>query len=117
MPNFPSRIAVLFIAIVLSSASPSYSQQSRVRHHRYRLIVVGTFGGPNSEYNVGTNIVRGVDGAFVGGANTPPPDPAAPNCFDTDCFALHAFEWRDGHQTDLGVLPGGLSSYPNAINI
>jgi probable HAF family extracellular repeat protein len=117
MPTFPSRIAVLLTALVLSSACPSYSQQSRVRHHRYRLIVVGTFGGPNSEYNVGTDIIRSIDGAFVGGANTPTPDPAAPNCFDAACFSLHAFEWRDGHVTDLGVLPGGLSSYPNAINI
>jgi probable HAF family extracellular repeat protein len=45
------------------------------------------------------------------------PDPHAPNfCFDLDCFVAHAFKWKNGVRTDLGLLPGGTSSQPNWIS-
>src|SRR4029077_15640603 len=45
------------------------------------------------------------------------PDPYAPDCFDFGtCFVQHAWKWHDGVLTDLGVLPGGYSSFAEALN-
>jgi probable HAF family extracellular repeat protein len=98
---------------------PSLGAQEVVPHSpRYRLVDVGTFGGPNSVYNVTTRIATD-DGRVVGAANTADPDlNASPYCFDQEtCFVQHAWEWRKGVVTDLGVLQDGYSSYTNAINV
>ena len=76
---------------------------------------VGTFGGPNSLYQ-GTTLIATDSGTVVGAANTSNPDPNAPVCFDFSCFIQHGWKWQDGVLTDLGVLPGGNSSYTNAVN-
>lgn len=93
------------------------AQQIAPRHPRYRLVDVGTFGGPQSVYNVTTRIATN-DGRIVGAANTADPDlNAPPHCFDQEtCFVQHAWNWRKGVVTDLGVLQDGYSSYTNAIN-
>ena len=79
------------------------------RHTHYRVIDVGTFGGPTSDYNSGSVIING-RGAVVGVADTSIFDP---NC---SCFVTHAFRWEDGVVTDLGALPGGESSFADGIN-
>ena len=85
-------------------------------HHQYKLYDVGTFGGPNS---YGSSDAIGVTPAgAIGAADTPTPDPFAPNCIN-DCFVKHAIVWRNGVLTDLGAIPGnngGNSSYSFAIN-
>ena len=81
---------------------------------RYKLIDLGTFGGPNSGNN-SPSVLMNSAGAVTGWADTFTPDPYAPNCFG-DCFVQHAFEWRNGVLIDLGPLPGGYSSYTNWIN-
>jgi len=91
------------------------AQDSTTKGHRYKLIEIGTFGGPNSAYNGGSRIARN-DGTIVGAANTSTADPYAPNCFDFTCFVQHALIWRRGTLKDLGALRGGASSYTNAIN-
>jgi probable HAF family extracellular repeat protein len=78
---------------------------------RYRLVDIGTFGGPNSGNN-GESIVMNSEGDVTGFADTSTPDPT---CF-TDCFVTHAYRWRDGVLTDLGALPGGPGSATNGIN-
>lgn len=87
------------------------------RHHtRYRLVEIGTFGGPNSVSNVLSRMGRN-DGTFVGAANTPDLDLFAPDhCFDGTCLVQHAWKGSQGKLTDLGVLRQGYSSYTNAIN-
>jgi probable HAF family extracellular repeat protein len=80
----------------------------------YKLIDLGTFGGPNSGNN-SPSVILNNGGTVTGFADTSTPDPYFPNCFG-DCFVQHAFEWRNGVLTDLGTLPGGTSSYTNAIN-
>ena len=82
---------------------------------RYRLVEIGTFGGPGSTYNVFSHIGRN-DGTFVAAADTETPDPYPFACFDASCFVMHALIWRHGLETDLRALPGGPSSYTNAIN-
>ncbi len=102
-------------------------------HHHYKLIDLGTFGGPQSyingfEYHGAVQTLNNA-GTLTGWADTSMVDPFCMSgnafgnfCFNFDqppeCFGAigcpghvsHAFEWRDGVRTDLGALPGGLSS-------
>ena len=97
--------AIVITLLILSVFSFQVAaQQNMRRHHRYKMIEIGTFGGPDSVYNVLSRIATN-DGAVVGAANTSVPDPT---CFDGDkCFVLHAWKWQNGVLKDLGVLPGG----------
>ena len=113
------RFAIPALALAFAcSIQPSLNAQQAIHHPQYRLIDVGTFGGPNSVYNVTTRIATN-DGRIVGAANTASNDlNAPPYCFDQEtCFVQHAWEWRKGVITDLGVLQDGYSSYTNAINV
>jgi probable HAF family extracellular repeat protein len=85
-------------------------------HHHYKLIDLGTFGGPNSAY-FSDPVVVSVNnrGVVVGGADTSMADPYAPYCFD-DCHVMHAFQWRDGVLSDLGALPSGVDAAALWIN-
>ena len=86
---------------------------SRNHHVRYRLIDLGTFGGPASYFSNGFDGIIDNAGTAIGSADTPVADPF---CFNPDCFVSHAFAWHDGVLTDLGVLPGGLDSAPAWIS-
>src|SRR5207249_10059532 len=83
------------------------------QHNRYKLIDIGTFGGPNSspafqpffDFTTAQNLSS--TGAFVGQAELSTPG----NCFlNEDCLVQHAFKWRNGVLTDLGSLGEDLSS-------
>jgi probable HAF family extracellular repeat protein len=110
-----TSIVALAIPSQLSAQEQPAKQQLAREHHRYKLIDLGTFGGPNSGNN-SPSVIMNNEGAVTGFADTPTPDPYAPNNCIGDCFVQHAFEWRNGVLTDLGPLPGGDSSYTNAIN-
>jgi len=97
------------------------------KHHHYQLIDLGTFGGPQSwvpggiEYGFGAILNNG--GAVIGAANTPDSNPnysypcnpfGTLSCilfFTQDPLVEHASQFQDGALTDLGVLPGGYSSF------
>ena len=88
---------------------------------RYKLIDVGTFGGPQSYLNNGNggnNSATALNnrGTLGGWADTPTPDPFPAFCFDDDCFVSHAFQWHAGVRTDLGALTDGVSSQANWIS-
>lgn len=72
---------------------------------RYRLIDLGTFGGPNSAETVEFPFVNNA-GTVVGFADTANPDP-----FNPGVFIPHAFRWQRGALTDLGTLPGGHGAF------
>lgn len=74
---------------------------------RFKLIDIGTFGGPNATVN-GPNVpIISSNGTYGGEAETSTPDPYAPNyCQDGDCLVQHAQKWSHGVMTDLGALPG-----------
>ncbi len=65
------------------------------QHPRFKLIDLGTFGGPQRFY-FSEPPVQSVNnrGIAAGGAETAAVDPFAPNCQDPDCLILHAFQWR-----------------------
>lgn len=110
-----SLLAVLAIP-VRNSAQDALAQHPKTKHHRYKLIDMGTLGGPKSYISNPSAIDVNNRGTLSGWADTPVPDPYSPNCFNPDCFVSHAFQWRDGVTTDLGALPGGGSSAAGWIN-
>jgi len=94
------------------------AQQPPAAHHHYRLIQMGTFGGPyNHVHTTGyASDYAGISqdlndaGRLVGWADTSTPDPFKPNCFVGECYVEHAFVRQHGTIHDLGTLPNGLSS-------
>jgi len=101
------------LAIPVQPAAQEFSAAPK-KQPRYRLIDLGTFGGPNSS-DVASPIMNN-QGAITGGADTADSDPNAPNCYAPDCFVMHAYVWRQGVFTDLGGLPGGFGSEGNWIS-
>jgi probable HAF family extracellular repeat protein len=80
---------------------------------RYKLIDLGTLGGPSSSEGP-RNLFVNNRGVVTGSSDTLLTDP---NCvFPPNCLDLHAFQWDRGTLTDLGTLPGGNNSNANAIN-
>jgi len=97
------------------AAQDNPSPDHKPRHLQYKLIDMGTFGGPNSLFsNPGSNVIndRGVASGF---ADTAIPDPYDPNCA-FDCWVNHGFIWKNGKRIELGSLPGGASNFPVWIN-
>jgi hypothetical protein len=93
------------------------SQDHNPKHHHYRLIDLGTFGGPNTNFvtqGVGAQVLNH-RGVVTGSADTSISDPNAPSCLSPDCFISHAFKWQRGLLTDLGALPGVNSSFGSWI--
>ena len=96
-------------------------QLAAQQHTLYRLIDIGTFGGPASylgDPGVGPGVLHlNNRGVLIGHADTAFSDPNAPdNCDNPDCFLSHGFRWEDGVLTDLGTLPGGNRSQAISIN-
>jgi len=89
-------------------------QEHKQEHRRYKLVDIGTFGGPDSYFIFGVGLNR--HGQAAGAAATPTPDPFSPICIFPDCFVGHAFRWQDGVSTDLGALPGANNSGVSGIN-
>lgn len=116
-----SRILTLTTALALFTTlaipvqlAAQDNQDHKHNHHRYKLIDLGTFGGPQS-YIVDAGIPGGKfvnnRGVFTGFADTSTPDPFGPNfCFNPDCFVSPAFQWQNGVMTDLRALHKGVSS-------
>jgi hypothetical protein len=77
----------------------------------YTLIDPGTFGGPSS-FLVGPGPELTSQGVLLGAADTATRNSAYDSCASgpptkpfCDSYEQHAFTWRDGRLTDLGVLP------------
>jgi len=110
------RLIRWFVPIALTcgllAASHTSAQEQQAKPH-YKLIDLGTFGGPNSFY-FSAPVVQSVNNqeTVAGAADTNLPDPT---CFE-DCKILHAFAWQKGVLTDLGALPGGSNSIALWVN-
>ena len=98
-----------------ATAQDSPSQDHNSRHHQYRLIDLGTFGGPAS-FVPGLEVSINSRGAAIMQGDTAASDPFYPNCFQ-DCYVNHPGVWHDGVLTDLGVLNNSSNScQPTWIN-
>jgi probable HAF family extracellular repeat protein len=106
------------IALLAALAPPV---RLAAQHTRYRLIDIGTLGGPTDYQSAGAPGYQMLNNAGVvaGWADTSTADPFAPFCYGNDgqCLVTHALRWQRDVLTDLGaLLPGVNSSAANAIN-
>jgi len=111
-------IVALAVVAILVCSVPLFAQDTH-----YKLIDIGTLGGPVSYGSInGGGDISGYrllnnSGAVVSFADTPFPDPnQAFGCYDLDCFQAHAILWKKGAMTDLGTLPGNNNSAAGSIN-
>lgn len=110
--GYSKYISLVALSSALAYAFPLGAQQpanSAAQHHHYKLIDIGTFGGPNSGVNEPLNYVPTINqrGQAVGYAAMHARFSQTSN--PTACFGphvSHAFEWQKNTVTDLGSLGG-----------
>ena len=100
----------------LLPAQNTVNQNHNTKHHHYKLINIGTLGGPNSFFGVGGDVTKTINsrGTAIAQADTSIPDPFSMVGFDF--LVNHPVELRNGVVTDLGALPGVNSSLVSWIN-
>jgi probable HAF family extracellular repeat protein len=96
-------------AIVISSLF--IVQLTAQEHARYKLVDLGTFGGPGGGIANPSYPALNKRGMLVGASDTAISCPYNPGRLIT-----HGFEWNDGVLTDLGTLQGGCFSGGSGIN-
>src|SRR3954452_14856977 len=101
--------AVVSLAIPVCLSAQDAAQHDHAKHHRYKVVVMGTFGGPTSRIDATGhppfslfNKILTRSGAMLAGAHTPIPDPDE---FAGGPWVNYAFRWENGVQSNLGVLP------------
>lgn len=113
----------LCAALALPLTSSAQEQTTKTTHHHYKLIDIGTLGGPNSfPSGPGTQVLNN-QGTFAAYANTANSNPNA-NCaipFNAnggggDCYVEHPVIWHDGTLTDLELLHGGANGQTGWIS-
>jgi len=112
-------VTTLFaLAIPLSGAAAH-------EHHHYKLIDIGTFGGPMSFLNLPGNSVPALNvrGTTVGGSNTAILQTSISDgfvcagTFSGVPFVFHTFALRNGVVSDLGALPPAEENCSNAGSV
>jgi probable HAF family extracellular repeat protein len=118
----------MLITTLFALAIPVSAGTAAEQHHHYKLIDMGTFGGPESFVNEPNAFINAAgelnrEGSLVGGATVTVPLTAASNplgCSGLGTpvgFVMHPFAWRDGELSDLGALPGPANcAVANATN-
>jgi probable HAF family extracellular repeat protein len=128
--RFVTGMTLLALAIPAGVTAEDNRNRSH-KHRHYKLIDMGTFGGPGSFVNDGIGLVNnivGLNGRGVAWGASATSTPSLPTsnttlvCNGIDVpggigFVTHAFRWQNGNVTDLGALPGDTNcSIPMAIN-
>src|SRR5215469_969559 len=120
-----TRLLILFSALAVPINLAAQDHANKPRHHHYKLIHIGTFGGPASFFNATFNSVPVLNnrGLGVGDSATSTPIPPSGGCFFCGGsggflpFVFHAFELRKTVVTDLGALPPETSNSSIAMAI
>jgi probable HAF family extracellular repeat protein len=115
------RIMLVFCICAIAALTIPKKIQGQAqtgKHHHYKLIDVGSFGGPGSGIENPSSPSLNQNGMLVGVSDTAAPDPFAPNYCFQDCYVELGFFLHNGVVTPLGPLPSGagLSSFAVAIN-
>jgi hypothetical protein len=91
-------LSALAIAMGLAAQEQQGPPEQKAGHPGYKLIDLGTFGGPTSISSGASGTGNGFSAGFlsrrgtvVGVADTSVGDPYSPNC-SLDCFVAHAFQ-------------------------
>jgi probable HAF family extracellular repeat protein len=121
-----SRILALISAMTLiaAQASPLWlaAQAQMTKGPKYKLLDLGTLGGPTSGFSPFSQVILNEAGIAAGGADTSTADPNYPNFSPfiapnpLDPFIQHALQLQNGVVSDLGALPGTNNSYANWVN-
>jgi probable HAF family extracellular repeat protein len=86
------------------------------QHPRYKIVDLGTFGGPISGQTYPGRTINN-SGTVIAQAELATADPLGPNCLGFgDCLVVHALKWQAGVITELQALPGVNGSFPFGIN-
>ena len=116
------RIKFLSVIVAATSLGVTISAQqsgsAHATHHQYKLIDLGTFGGPTSIIFGATGPLNNF-GEVTSCTDTTAPDSYAPNgnpYFGGDPLIQHAFLWKQGVLGDLKPLPKGRGSCGQWIN-
>src|ERR1700758_3314600 len=108
MQSIPTRFAFAPLLALLGGLIWTVPAHAGSKHHHYRLVDLGTLGGPHSYGSVNgegfallndSGVVASYSDLASSQLNAAPPD-----CYVSDCFEAHATEWKDGIPTDLGAL-------------
>jgi probable HAF family extracellular repeat protein len=121
-------LGVLAVTVQVAAQEPPTQQQRTREHSRYKLVDIGTFGGPasyvNPAFSFGAPNQINRFGSTVGSSGTATPTLPVSNpgiCGGGDGtlpFIFRAFKWEDGDVTDLGALPGDKNcSVAASINV
>jgi hypothetical protein len=123
-----SHVATILLgALALFVPLAAQEQKEAKQQHRYKLVDLGTFGGPESfVFGVGFPPALNSHGTTVGAAATlvPTSIPSFTSplsvCGGIDGtlpFVFHAFKSKDGDVTDLGALPPTVGNCSSAIPV
>jgi len=112
-------ISVLAFAAPVGVTAQDAKQNHGAKHHHYKLIDLGTLGGPQSV--VYEQVTRSLNnnGTVVYTADTSTFDPNPYFLYPDgyfDPYIQHVSEWRGCVKTDLGSLPGNTSANTQWIN-
>jgi probable HAF family extracellular repeat protein len=113
--TYTAAVVTLF---ALLAAPVRLTAQQHNTHPRYKIVDLGTFGGPQSYLTFYAQVLNR-HGVVAGYSDTTAPDPNFPNfgaCFNPDCLFSHGFQWQNGTLTDLGTLPHGITAQTEWIS-
>ena len=120
--KYPNGLAAVIAATALVPillSTQSRAQAFGASKIRYKVVDLGTLGGPISYggLNGGGFRMLNDSGTVASRADLAVPDPNASfGCYDPDCFQAHATLWKHGVIKDLGALPENNNSAAGSIN-